>query len=99
MPRSSRNLVKLEGYIKEYKVFRLSDCDKNNVLYCTVCEKDVKLTDKSKIIRHLEKKLHKNSSVFGQKQTKFETDLCNTLISSNTIFNKLKNAKVKEFIE
>ena len=99
MPRSTRNLVKLEKYINEFPLFRLSDKYETDVLFCTTCAKDYKCSDRSQIVRHLERK-HSVVPIDKQieKQLIFNKDVCNFLTSCNVVFNTVTKDKFKQLI-
>ena len=100
MPRSSRNLVKLEQYVKEYPIFRLSESDENDILFCTICQKDYKCGDRSQMLRHLDRK-HSviTADEKTEKQLVFNKDLCNTMTVCNIKFNNVKKDKFKKLIK
>ena len=102
MSRLPRNLAKLEEYVEEFPVLRVSDIDANDMMYCRISKSDFKFRDRNQITRHLKNKLHNNPTtdrIHKEKQMIFDKDLCNTFVSCNITFNNLRKDKFKRLVE
>ena len=97
MPRSARNLIKLDKYIKEFPTFKLSETEEKDIRFCTLCAKDIKCSDRTQITRHIHRKhtvSHPNEMI--EKQLIFNKDLCNWMTSCNVVFNNVTKDKFKK---
>ena len=102
MARSARNSAKLKKYTEEFPVFRLSDVDENDLMYCKVCKRDIKFRDRNQITRHLTKGAHsfnKDDLVNKANQELFDKDICNAFVCCNIVKNNLMKPKFKRLIE
>lgn len=91
-PRKRPRIDLVHSWIKDYDCFAVVN-DKE--IYCNTCSVTLKCSEKAKVKKHLQTKLH---SSHGEVIEHFFADLCEAFVAADIPFPKLDNPIFRKFL-